>query len=141
VDKAFRQWVTQHEAALVEAISIGYFGSYARGDAGVGSDLDVVIILRQSVLPFTQRSQQWDFLSIPVPVEAQVYTAPEWTQLETNQPRFYDSLVKETVWLRSPHSLNGAEVESGSVAADEGIERSSTHIPPRHNLISDGQES
>ncbi|WP_204138512.1 nucleotidyltransferase family protein [Halomicronema sp. CCY15110] len=101
VDDALRQWVTQHESALVEAIAVGYFGSYARNEAGVGSDLDVLMILRQSALPFTHRSQQWDFLSIPVPVEAQIYTAAEWAQLETNQPRFYATLLQEAVWLRS----------------------------------------
>jgi predicted nucleotidyltransferase len=93
--------VSKHEQELEGAIAIGYFGSYARGDAGVGSDLDVVIILKESAAPFSQRSQQWDFLNIPVPVEAQVYTQAEWQQLAVNQPRFYETLSRETVWLRS----------------------------------------
>jgi len=79
------------------AIAIGYFGSYARGNAGVGSDLDVVIILQASDIPFNQRSQSWDFLSIPVPVEAQVYTQAEWQQLAHDQTRFYATLCRETV--------------------------------------------
>jgi hypothetical protein len=80
-------------------VAIGYFGSYARGDAGVGSDLDVIVILSTCELPFTQRSTLWDFLAIPVPVEAQVYTGTEWQQLAVNQPRFFHTLTQETVWL------------------------------------------
>lgn len=108
VDAAFRQWVSDRERELEGAIAIGYFGSYARGDAGVGSDLDVVIILQESDVPFSQRSQQWDWLTIPVPVEAQVYTQAEWQQLAVNQPRFYTTLCQETVWLRSPPRSNGS---------------------------------
>ncbi|MEM9120130.1 MAG: nucleotidyltransferase domain-containing protein [Cyanobacteria bacterium P01_F01_bin.56] len=92
VDAAFRQWVTDNISALEQAIAIGYFGSYARGHAGVGSDLDVVMVLEKSDLPFVQRSQAWDFLAIPVPVEAQIYIAAEWTQMKVTQPRFYEAL-------------------------------------------------
>ncbi len=101
VDAALHQWVSEHERELQAAIAIGYFGSYARGDARVGSDLDVIVILQASAVPFNQRSQEWDFLTIPVPVEAQVYTQAEWQQLAVNQPRFYETLCRETVWLRS----------------------------------------
>jgi hypothetical protein len=52
---------TVHRAALAWAVAlaqsepaivaIGYFGSYARGDAGVGSDLDLVVLVRNSRSP------------------------------------------------------------------------------------------
>lgn len=99
VDAAFRQWVSEHEQELEGAIAIGYFGSYARDEAGGGSDLDVVLVLKNSDLPFIQRSQRWDFLALPVPVEAQIYTQAEWQQLAVNQPRFYTTLCRETVWV------------------------------------------
>lgn len=99
VDRAFREWVTDHREQLADVVAIGYFGSYARGDAGVGSDLDVIVILSASDLPFIQRTTQWDFLTIPVPVEAQIYTWSEWQQLAVNQPRFYHTLTQESVWL------------------------------------------
>jgi len=35
-----------------EIIGVGYFGSYARGDWGMGSDLDLIVIVEQSSLPF-----------------------------------------------------------------------------------------
>ncbi|MGB7085241.1 MAG: nucleotidyltransferase domain-containing protein, partial [Phormidesmis sp.] len=83
VHAAIDQWVKQlaDAAQPAEVIAIGYFGSYARDDAGVGSDLDIVIIIAESSLPFERRANLWDLCSIPVPVEAQVYTAREWNHL------------------------------------------------------------
>ncbi|MDB9525791.1 nucleotidyltransferase domain-containing protein [Oscillatoria sp. CS-180] len=99
VDGALRQWVLEQDECLDDVMALGYFGSYARGTAGKGSDLDVVAILTESHLPFHQRSTHWNFLSIPVPVEAQIYTRAEWQQLAVNQPRFYNTLLQETVWI------------------------------------------
>ncbi|WP_170944101.1 nucleotidyltransferase domain-containing protein [Leptolyngbya sp. BC1307] len=104
VHTAISQWVRQLGTASGTAastvLSAGYFGSYARDDAGVGSDLDVVIIVTESNLPFNHRYNLWDFSTIPVPVEAQVYTVHEWEQLPTQQPRFYKTLVEETCWIK-----------------------------------------
>jgi predicted nucleotidyltransferase len=36
------------------------FGSYGRGDAGVGSDLDLLLVLRQCDLPLWERLPQWN---------------------------------------------------------------------------------
>lgn len=40
VVKAVRRWAKKYGENKPEVERIGYFGSYARGDAGVGSDLD-----------------------------------------------------------------------------------------------------
>jgi predicted nucleotidyltransferase len=37
-----------------EVVRVGYFGSYARGDWGVGSDLDLIIIVDRSDEPFAR---------------------------------------------------------------------------------------
>lgn len=39
----------------------------ARGDAGVGSDLDLEAVVEQSALPFERRAVEWDLQSLPVP--------------------------------------------------------------------------
>ncbi len=101
VDSALRQWVATSEAELATVLALGYFGSYARDQAGPGSDLDVLIIVADSGFPFHQRSSGWNFLAIPVPVEVLVYTWVEWQQLAHSQPRFYNTLLQETVWLRT----------------------------------------
>jgi predicted nucleotidyltransferase len=50
-------------------LRLGYFGSYARGDAGVGSDLDIVAVIRESETPFERRAIAWDLNPLPVPAE------------------------------------------------------------------------
>jgi len=37
-------------------LRIGYFGSYARGDWGVGSDLDLLVIVTAAEEAFEKRS-------------------------------------------------------------------------------------
>jgi hypothetical protein len=76
---------------------VGWFGSYARGDAGVGSDLDLVVVVEASDLPFERRGTAWDTTALPVPADLLVYTEAEWARLaaEDRPPR----LVRETVWI------------------------------------------
>ncbi|MGE0538943.1 MAG: nucleotidyltransferase domain-containing protein [Dehalococcoidia bacterium] len=89
--------------ALVEAepaiVAVGYFGSYARGDAGVGSDLDLVVIVRESALPFERRAAAWPIESLPVPADVLVYTQVEWSRFADHSPRFAQVLREETRWL------------------------------------------
>lgn len=99
VHSAFSQWVEQIAAENSKLVAAGYFGSYARGDFGVGSDLDIIIVLTESDLAFERRYNVWDLNSIPVPVEAHVYTIHEWQQLALQQTRFYKTLIEETCWL------------------------------------------
>ncbi len=78
---AARAWA-ERLAALVPAIErIGIVGSYARGDWGVGSDLDVVVIVADSALPFEQRGTRFDTAELPVPVDLLVYTRDEWQRM------------------------------------------------------------
>lgn len=82
-----------------EVLRIGIFGSYARGDAGVGSDLDLVVVVRESNLPFHRRSAGWDALDLPVPAELLVYTEAEWNRLGAEGGRFARMLNSETEWI------------------------------------------
>ncbi len=82
VEAAFRRWAEEAALRRSDVVRIGYFGSYARGDWGVGSDLDVVIVLDDSALPFERRGVEWDMLALPVPVDLLVYTQAEWRAME-----------------------------------------------------------
>ena len=75
---------------------IGIFGSYARGDWGEGSDLDLVVVVKRSTLAFERRAVEWDTTKLPVPADLLVYTTAEWQSLGG---RFRDTLEKETVWV------------------------------------------
>lgn len=98
VRHALRRWVREAVRCHPDVILIGYFGSYARGDWGVGSDLDLVIVVEHSDLPFERRSAEWDTTPLPVPADLLVYTLSEWEALDPSR-RFTLMLRHETVWL------------------------------------------
>lgn len=99
VHKAAKTWVCALGRAHAEVQRIGYFGSYARGDWGVGSDLDVIIIMERSEVPYWQRSKMYDASNLPVPAELLVYTQHEWASLAEQRTRFYRTLISEAIWL------------------------------------------
>jgi predicted nucleotidyltransferase len=78
-------------------VGIGYFGSYARGEAGVGSDLDLVVIPEGGQEPFERRSASLDTTALPVPADLFDYTLEEWSRLEGG--RFRSTLGRESVWV------------------------------------------
>ncbi len=99
VDAAVRHWAEQQKALHPELRRLGYFGSYARGDWGVGSDLDLIALVSRSDLPFRERPMAWDLTTLPVPAEILVYTLAEWQQLEQEGGRFATTIRAEAVWL------------------------------------------
>jgi predicted nucleotidyltransferase len=98
VDQAVRRWVEEAVQERSDVLRVGYFGSYARGDWSVGSDLDLVMVIKSSTQPFEKRAAQWDTTGLPVPTELLVYTEEEWRRLDP-QSRFYQTLLRETVWV------------------------------------------
>lgn len=78
---------------------MGYLGSYARGDWGVGSDLDVVIVVKRSDVDFLERARAWDLTRLPVPADAIVYTEQEMAELTAKGGRFAETLRDEAVWV------------------------------------------
>ena len=47
------------------------FGSYGRGDAGVGSDLDLVLILKECHEPIWERLRRWDTGNLPLALHSE----------------------------------------------------------------------
>jgi predicted nucleotidyltransferase len=80
-------------------LRLGYFGSYARGDWGVGSDLDLIGVVRTSTVPFVRRALAWDLSELPVPAELLVYTEEEWQALLAEGRRFARTVAAEAVWV------------------------------------------
>ena len=68
VDPAVRAWA----AALAQGHPqppircIGYFGSYARGDLGFGSDVDLIVIVEEDSTPWMLRPLRYDTITLPV---------------------------------------------------------------------------
>ena len=99
VHETARDWAEELGTKDSSILAIGYFGSYARGDWGVGSDLDIIVILKNADKTFAQKPLEWDLTRLPVPAEALVYTQAEWESLMEEKRRFAQSLAGETVWL------------------------------------------
>lgn len=96
-----RLWTAEQVRVRPEIVRLGYFGSYARGDWGVGSDLDVIAIVTKTTEPFERRALEWDFTGLPVPAEIIVYSQPEWEKMERENRRFYRMINRDAIWTFS----------------------------------------
>ncbi len=102
VEEEVRAWASRQVEVRPGLVKLGFFGSYARDDAGVGSDLDLIAIVESVSEPFERRSVSWDLTSLPVPAEILVYSSAEWSALrDQGGGRFGRVLREETVWVHS----------------------------------------
>jgi predicted nucleotidyltransferase len=98
VGRAVRDWAEHITHDRDDVRQIGYFGSYARGDWGVGSDIDLVIVVDDSNQSFERRGSNWNLAELPVPADVLVYTMKEWEML-SQQSRFHKALIDEAIWI------------------------------------------
>lgn len=98
VDQAVRAWARGLAAEHTEILKVGYYGSYARGDWGVGSDVDLLVILSDSAEPFERRGIQLGPSGLPVPSDLLMYTTDEWARLET-ESSFGRTVAGEVTWV------------------------------------------
>jgi hypothetical protein len=100
VDRAVRTWAAGVARADGRILRVGYFGSYARGNWGVGSDVDIVLILGETSEPFERRALAYDTVALPVPADVLVYTVGEWERMasEGGLPR---TVASDVVWVYS----------------------------------------
>lgn len=99
VDREVRAWIRTDSVHHPELCKLAYFGSYARGDWGVGSDLDLVAIVEDSSESFDRRALKWDLSGLPVPADLLVYTLAEWDQLMAGDSLFARTLAREAIWV------------------------------------------
>ncbi len=94
-----RRWSKQEALRHPELQALGYFGSYATGRHGVGSDLDLIAIVTHSDQPFERRALSWQLLDLLVQAEILVYTAMEWQRLIAEGSRFAREIERDVQWL------------------------------------------
>lgn len=106
VERAAGALALQLAGSCPELLRLGYFGSYARGDWGVGSDVDLVAIVAASDRPFIERARDFDVTHLPVPADLLVYTSAEWSALLGEENPFARRIGAEVKWLyvREPGS-------------------------------------
>ncbi|WP_231597352.1 nucleotidyltransferase domain-containing protein [Synechococcus sp. CBW1004] len=104
IDQATR-WATTQQQQNPDLLAVGVFGSYGRGDAGVGSDLDLVLILESCALPIWERLRRWDTGALPLACDLLVYSREEWQTLPSWNPRLAEVLGRDARWLAGhpPH--------------------------------------
>lgn len=108
VIKALHDWVERALPQHKEILRIGYFGSYARGNWGVGSDLDLVAIVESSAQPFDRRCVEFDTTYLPVPVDLFIYTKEEWQKL-SRQGKWRQT-AGEIVWIYEAEHISQSSV-------------------------------
>jgi uncharacterized protein len=93
---AAESWAQRLADADPAVVAVGYFGSYARGDAGFGSDLDLLVVRRDG-------APQPDLLgadvaALPVPADVLHYTEAELRGVLELRGRMADVIVREARW-------------------------------------------
>ena len=99
VDQAVRAWAVEMARQHPATRRIAYYGSYARGDWGVGSDVDLLAVVEDTAEPFERRALGWDLSGLPVPADLLIYTEQEWQRLLDEGGAFARMLVREAVWV------------------------------------------
>jgi predicted nucleotidyltransferase len=95
---AVRAWAEALASRHPSIQKIGCFGSYARGDWGVGSDVDLLMVVTQTDVPFEQRTLLFDATGLPVPADVMVYTVDEWINLQKNSV-LVQKIASEVYWI------------------------------------------
>ena len=78
---------------------VGVFGSYGRGTASVGSDLDLLLVDDQEEGPQHQRLIHWPLEQLPLSCDALVLTPKELEELLAGSSRMGAELQRDLRWV------------------------------------------
>ncbi len=98
VIEALRRWAEALRRQDTNIVRIGYFGSLAHGGYGVGSDVDDVIVVKESHRPWMERPLDFPPPDVPVDADVLVYTEDEWREILTRGDRFAGEMAS-AVWV------------------------------------------
>ena len=99
---AVQRWAEAQQALRPALTKVGVFGSYGRGDAGVGSDLDLLLVDDAATGPQQQRLLTWPLEHLPLSCDALVLTPTELQELLASGSRMAIELQRDLRWLLSP---------------------------------------
>ena len=96
-----KEWACQIAEKHEEIVKIGYFGSYARDDYTPSSDLDVLIVVRESLKPPHKRLLDYSIDHFPVGCELFVFTEEELGRKKALNKGWMHTILKEVQWILS----------------------------------------
>jgi len=94
-----RAWISAQQARCPSLQAVALFGSYGRGTAGVGSDLDLLLIDAAAEGCQQQRLRQWPLEHLPLSCDALVLTPAEFQRLMDSGSRMAQELQRDLRWL------------------------------------------
>ena len=92
-------WAQQQQRRVPSLQRLGVFGSYGRGSAGFGSDLDLLIVDLDARGGQIDRLQRWPFEQLPLSCDALVLTPMELTARLTDGSRMAAELQRDLRWM------------------------------------------
>ena len=98
-----RKWAKQLARKNSSVKNIYLFGSATNFEKwGVGSDIDILVELKESSIPFTRRSPSLNPSNISVPAEILMYTTGELERMRKENRRFIREFDKNSIRLFPP---------------------------------------
>jgi len=91
---AVAAWARELRARDRGVLKVAIFGSYARGDAGVGSDLDLAVIVRDG-----EGGRLFDASRLPVPADVVVFEEANWVRASAEPTGIAHTIAREAKWL------------------------------------------
>ena len=92
-------WAVEQKKSAPGLQQVGVFGSYGRGSAGFGSDLDLLIVDLDARGGQIDRLQRWPFEQLPLSCDALVLTPMELTARLTDGSRMAAELQRDLRWM------------------------------------------
>ena len=94
-----RAWAQQQHRRVPSLQRLGVFGSYGRGTAAFGSDLDLILVDVEANGGQVERLQQWPLAELPLSCDALVLTPAELEQRLNDGSRMATELRRDLRWL------------------------------------------
>ena len=94
-----RDWAVRIAADHPGLERVGVFGSYGRGEAGVGSDLDLLLIDADARGSQQRRLPLWPLEELPLSCDALVLTPSEHATLLASGTAMAAALGRDSRWL------------------------------------------
>jgi predicted nucleotidyltransferase len=99
IQKALRSLAARLAGEHPEIVKISVFGSFARDEAAPGSDVDLLLVLKASDLPFPERAGHYRPRRFPIGLDIFAYSADEMRRMLAEGNSFLKRALAEAVTL------------------------------------------